>query len=284
MRHLRRFLAAIAALALACGAQAGGSGVRVVSQTVGSDELLLALAEPGQVAALSHIARDAAFSAVAEEAKRFPVIAAVGDAESILKHAPTLVLFADYSRAELIEQVRRAGVKVMIFDRYKSLEDSYGNLRSLARELGAETRAAEIIAGCEARVQTLRDLLKAVKPVRVIAPSTYGVVPGSDTTFQDLCDYAGAENLCGTLGKLRGHEPPPNEQMLTWPIDYIVVAGASVDEQLAIYRKVPPYQFLAAVREGRAVLIEPYQLSCVSHYRVNGYEQLARALHPEVFP
>ena len=34
--------------------------VRVVSQTVGTDELLLALAEPEQVAALSHLARETA--------------------------------------------------------------------------------------------------------------------------------------------------------------------------------------------------------------------------------
>jgi iron complex transport system substrate-binding protein len=35
-----------------------GAEVRVVSQSVGTDELLLALAEPGQIAALSHLAND----------------------------------------------------------------------------------------------------------------------------------------------------------------------------------------------------------------------------------
>src|SRR5205807_9182849 len=55
----------------------------------------------------------------------------------------------------------------------------------------------------------------------LIAPSTYGVIPGNDSTFQDLCDHAGAENLAWTLGHLHGHEAPPNEQMLTWPIDRV---------------------------------------------------------------
>jgi iron complex transport system substrate-binding protein len=287
MRPLRCLTALILAFlvgSVAVHAQEGTRPVRVVSQTVGSDELLLAVAEPGQVAALSHLARDASFSAVAQEATRHPVIGSAGDAEAILKHEPTLVLFADYSRAELVEQVRRAGVEVVIFDRYKTLEDAYENLRLLARELGTEARAEAVIADCEARVRVLRERLQHVKPVRVIAPSTYGVIPGSETTFQDLCDYAVADNLAATLGGLRGHEAPPNEQMLTWSIDRLVVAGESVEEQLAIYRKVPPYQFLGAVREGRAVLIEPYQLSCVSHHRVNAYERLARALHPEAFP
>lgn len=284
MIPLRRIAATLAALLTAAAALSAGREVRVVSQTVGSDELLLALAEPAQVAALSHRSREPEFSAVARQAEAYPQIGSAGGAESILKFAPTLVLFADYSRAELIEHVRRAGVRIIIFDRYKTLEDAYANLRTLAVELGAEERAEALVAACEARVRLLRERLQGRRPVRVIAPSTYGVIPGSESTFQDLCDYAAAENLAATLGHLRGHEAPPAEQMLTWPIERVVLAGSSLEEQLAIYRKVPPYQFMAVVREGRAVLLQPWQLSCVSHLRVDAYEQLAHALHPEVFP
>jgi iron complex transport system substrate-binding protein len=133
-------------------------------------------------------------------------------------------------------------------------------------------------------VAKLRERLQGVKPVRVIAPSAYGVIPGDDSTFQDMCDHAGAENLAFTLGGLHGHAAPPNEQMLTWPIDRLVITGASVEDALATFRKISPYQYMPAVREGRAVLIKPYLISSVTHYRVEGYEQLARALHPERFP
>lgn len=264
--------------------QAASPAVRVVSQTVGSDELLLALAEPDQIAALSHLATDTDYSAVANEAKTYPKLEKTGDAESLLKFHPTLALFADYSRAELVAQVQRSGVKVVVFDRYKSIQDAYDNLRLLARELGTEAKAERIISDCEARLKSLREKLRGVKPVRVIAPSTYGVIPGDESTFQDLCNYAGAENLAATLGHLHGHAPPPNEQMLTWPIDRVVVAGENAAAALAPFKKLPPYQFLPAVREDRVALLEPYQLSCVSHYRIAGYERLARQLHPEIFP
>jgi len=52
----------------------GGYAIRVVSQTVGSDELLLAIAKPEQVAALSHISRESIYSAVAAEATKYPQI------------------------------------------------------------------------------------------------------------------------------------------------------------------------------------------------------------------
>jgi iron complex transport system substrate-binding protein len=40
---------------------------------------------------------------------------------------------------------------------------------------------------------------------------------------------------------------------------------------------------MAAVRARRFVRLEPYMLSSVTHLRVEGYERLARALHPEAF-
>lgn len=257
--------------------------VRVVSQTVGSDELLIALAEPAQIAALSHLSREAAYSAVAEQARAYPQLDKLGDVEGILKFHPTLVLFADYSRAELVSQVRRAGVAVIIFNRYRTLDDAYDNLRTLAQALGADAKAERLIADCQARVRRLEERLAGVKPVRVIAPSTYGLIPGDDSTFQDLCDHAAAENLAATLGHLHGHQAPPNEQMLTWPIDRVVIVGDDVETAIAPFKKLSPYQYMQVVRENRAALLKAYQISCVSHFRVDGYEQLARALHPEVF-
>jgi iron complex transport system substrate-binding protein len=144
-------------------------GERIVSQTVGTDELLLALAEPAQIAALSHLAREPAFSAVAREAAAYATLDR-GDAETVLRYRPTLVLSADYSRLELVEQIRRAGVKVIVFTRYHTLDDAFANLRLLAAELGgrAPERAETIIADCTRRVATLREKLRGRPPVRVI--------------------------------------------------------------------------------------------------------------------
>jgi iron complex transport system substrate-binding protein len=259
--------------------------VRVVSQTVGSDELLLALAAPEQIAALSALSRDPQFSAVAKEAEAFPQLPRTGDVESVIKYAPTLVLCADYSRVELVDQLRRLGVKVIVLTRYYSVEDAFANLRLLARELGpeAEARAERIIADGENRMNTLRERLRGVKPVRVLAPSTYGMIPGDRSTFQDLCEHAGADNVASTLGHLHGHAPAPNEQIMSWPVEVVVLGGDSLEAALKPFRELSPYRFLSAVCDGRAVVLPPWQLSCVTHHRIDAYERLARALHPEVF-
>lgn len=265
---------------------AGGlaASERVVSQTVGTDEWLLAVAAPEQVAALSHIATDPFFSAVAREAEAFPRLKQ-GDAETILRHRPTLVLFADYSRAELVEQVRRAGVEVMIFDRYATYGEALDNLRRLGARLGPEAgaRAERLAEEGERRRADLRGRLEGVRPIKVIAPSVYGVMAGRGTTFQDLCEAAAAENLGHTLGGLVGHAQPPSERVLTWPVERVVLSGENIASALAPFKKLPPYQFMPAVREGRAVVLAPWMLGCVSHRRIEAYEALARALHPERF-
>jgi iron complex transport system substrate-binding protein len=267
---------------------------RVVSQTVFTDELLLALAEPGQVASLSHLSRDPRFSAVSKEAAAHPALPFNADAEAILRHRPNLVLFADYSRAELVAQIRRAGVPVMVFDRYNTLDDAFHSLNQLAARLGApaEKRAAAVIDTSRRRVAALRERLRGVKPVRVISPSTYDVLPGDRTNFQDFCDHAGAENLAKTLGGLTGNVPAPGERVLAWPVDKVVLVAdaftgvptaAQIESATRPFLRMTPYRYMRAVRERRVALLGSWHSSCVSHHRIDAYESLARQLHPEAF-
>ena len=276
-----------------------GAAVRIVSQTAGTDELLLALADPAQIAALSQLAHDPRYSATTEQARAYPRLPDNADAEAILKHRPTHVLFADFSRPDLVAQMRRSGVAILVLDRYNTLEDTYANLRQLARLLGAdaERRAGQIITECQQRVSALREKLRGVKPVRVVSISIYGLIPGDQTNFQDFCDHAGAENLAKTLGNLTGHAPPNAERLLGWPVEKIVLvsdtaalrldtlpATDEIEQALAPFRKINPYRFMTAVRETRAVLLPAWQGSCVTHHRIACYEYLAHQLHPELFP
>lgn len=294
INHFRRVIFIWLAAVFAVLKTVAATDLRVVSQTVGTDDLLLALAEPGQIAALSHLATAPEYAVLAREAAAYPRLT-TGDSETILRHRPTLALFADYSRVELVSQVRRAGVTVLVFERYATLGEVYANLRELGRGLGggAPERAEALIARCEARMAVLREKLRGVRPVRVVSATTYGLVAGAGTTFQDLCDHAGAENLATTLGGLSGHAPEPTEKMLSWPVEQLIVgldpqapgsadnSPAARERALAPLRKIPPYMFMDAVKNGRAVVLPSAYLGCVSHLRIDAYEALAKALHPE---
>ena len=252
----------------------------MVSQSVGTDELLLALADATQIAALSHISHDDRFSPVANEAKRYPAIND-SDVESVLRFRPDLVLAASYTRPETLSLLRRAGVRLVVLDRFDTLEDVYASLRYLGRELGQEGRAEQVINHSRARAAALAARLKGVRPVRVLSAGVYPFTSGAGTTFQDICEHAGALNVAAEAG-LRGHAPTPTEKLLVWKVEVLVASG---DDQIkARLGELPHYRALPAYKAGRVVVIPGPMMSSVSHHRIATYEALARALHPERFP
>lgn len=279
---MRSLLACLCLSVLAFAGTPGRVPARVVSQTVGTDEMLMALADPGQIAALSLLARNPDYCADAGEAAKFPQLAA-SDAEAILRFHPDLVLMASYSRAETIAQVRRAGVPVLVMDQFDSLEDTYADLRLIGSAVGHGDRAEALIARLKARVAALAARLKGVTPARLIAPSAYGYIAGRHTTFDDLCDHAGAVNVAAEAG-LEGHAPIPAEKVLAWKVDKLVLEGSDRAAALARVRQIAPFKFMEAAREGRCVLLPEALLSTVSQHRVDAYERLARQLHPDRFP
>ena len=252
---------------------------RVVSQAVGTDELLLALADPGQIAALSHISHDGQFNPAAAAAKNHPALSD-SDAESVLRFRPDLVLVASFTRPETLALLRRAGVRLMVLDRFDTLEDVYVSLRLLGSALGQETRAETLIAQSRGRVEALAARLQGARPVRVLSVGIYPFTSGSGTTFQDLCNHAGAVNVAAEAG-LKGHTPTPSESLLVWNAEVLVAAGdAGIRARLA---GIPHYRALPAFKAGRLVVIPGPMMSSVSHHRIDAYEALARALHPERF-
>jgi len=274
MRTLLAFLFAAAALL-------AGSPQRVVSQTVGTDDLLLALAAPEQIAALSHLARDERYSPSFKEARKVPCLTN-GEAEDILRHQPDLVLAATYTQPEVLHLLRRAKVNILLIAKFETLEDLYTNTRRIGKALGRTQRAEELIVQWRKRVETLHQRLQNVQPVRVLAVGLYPFTAGSGTTFQDLCDHAGALNVAAEAG-LEGHAPTPGEQVLSWRTEVLVAPGEPGLDMLARLKELPPYKFLPALKQGRVVELPGALMAATSQARIDGYERLAKALHPERF-
>jgi iron complex transport system substrate-binding protein len=272
---MRRFLLVLLLPALLWA----GRPLRVVSQTVGTDELLVALAGPGQIAALSHLARDPDFAPDPRGNAKFPCLR-TGSAEDILRFRPDLVLTAAYTAPETLAILRRAKVALVVLERFETLEDLYDSARRIGAALDRRERAEELVAQWKARVAALDRRLRGVKPVRVLAVGLYPFTAGAGTTFQDMCDHAGAVNVAAEQG-IRGHQPTPGEKVLTWKVDVIVTdKGESMAERL---KGMAPYKYLDALRQGRLVEVPGPLMSATSQARLDAYEWLARALHPEAF-
>jgi iron complex transport system substrate-binding protein len=259
-----------------------GGPLRVVSQTVGTDDLLMAIAEPSQIAALSHLARDGRYSPYDQEARRFPCLRN-GEAEDILRFRPELVLVASYTQAETVQLLQRAKVQVLLIDHFDSLEELYANARIIGKALSREAKAEELIHQWQTRVDVLAKRLKGVKTVRVLAVGFYPFTAGSGTTFQDICEHAGALNVAAEAG-LKGHAPTPTERVLTWKVEVLVAPAEPGLDMKARLSELAPYRFMPALKQGRVVQLPGALMAATSQARIDAYEFLARALHPQRFP
>ncbi len=118
--------------------------------------------------------------------------------------------------------------------------------------------------------------------MRVLSVGFYPFTAGSETTFQDICDHAGALNVAAEAG-LKGHVPTPNERILTWNVEVLVAPGEPGLDLNAKLREMAPYKFMPALKQGRVVSLPGALMATTSQYRIEAYEWLARALHPERF-
>ena len=124
---------------------AASAAVRVASLNLCSDEYLLLLARPGEVASVSRLAKDPQESALAPIAARFP--ANRGRIEEVLTTHPTVVLTMGSGAGRSSGAIARAmGMSVVDLIQPSTLDDVAKNLLQVAALLGESNRASPLIA------------------------------------------------------------------------------------------------------------------------------------------
>jgi iron complex transport system substrate-binding protein len=215
--------ALIASLLLAIPAHARAAPERIVSINLCTDQLLLALADPAQIADLSVYAADPGLSYLAAEARRFRHDAAA--AETVIGLSPDLVLAGRFGKRETRDTLTALGYRVVALEPARSIADSIGDIRMVAALLGHPERGEELIA----RIGEARQRAEAVAgTARHRSAAVYlrrGYVGGARTLTGELLAIVGLDNagtgLAGATGGLVSLE-----RLVAAPPDYLVTSAA----------------------------------------------------------
>jgi len=166
---------------------------RVVSFNLCADQLLLTLADPAQIAALSPYATDATLSVTAKQAEAFPKID--WNSESVVNLAPDLVLsgFSDRPTQAILAAT---GLRVVQVALVRNLAEARAQVREIATLLGHPERG-EILA------EKLRRAESDLKAVALNPPRTAIVLQREGYT-------EGTESLVASMLAAAGLKPPPN--------------------------------------------------------------------------
>jgi iron complex transport system substrate-binding protein len=175
---------------------------RVASINVCTDQLLLALADPGQILGLSPYSRDPARSWSAEKAAAYPRLS--GEAEDVLILQPDAVVAGRFTKRATRELLKDKGVRVVEFDAARSLDDVKSQIRRMGELLHQTDRAASEIQRLNTAIQRAKETLSK-RSYRVLALSRRGWVSGGGSLINSMLATIGLKNAASDLGyKLGG--------------------------------------------------------------------------------
>lgn len=225
-RFATRAILALVAV-LPCAAHAAPP--RVVSINMCADQLLLALADPEQILALSALAADPAMSFMAKQAEAFRHD--VTEAEQVVQLTPDVVFAGRYTKRATREMLQRLGYRVELLDAARSIDESIDQIRHVAGVLQRPERGEVLIAEIEAARQRAMVMDDHARPTAAVYQRR-GYVSGGNTLTSELLKIAGfddgAEHLAGDRGGF-----VPLERMIAEPPDFIVVSstGRKAEDQ-----------------------------------------------------
>jgi iron complex transport system substrate-binding protein len=255
---------------------------RIVSLTLGTDEILAELVPAERLAGVTALVDDPGISNVAGRyPKEIPRLRDA-DVERLLALHPDLVCVAPYNTADALKLLERSGLPVYRNEAVHSLDEIEAGIQKLAGRVGETERGRQLAGQMQARRQALaRRLRDLARRPRVLFWSS-GFTAGRRSTMDDILREAGAVNVAAELNLDDSVELSP-ERVIAADPDVVLVARWSGEDRQTHIDQHPILRNLRAVRAGQVIVIDGRYLTSVSHFAVEGAERLARQLHPKHF-
>ena len=257
---------------------------RVVSLAPSNTEILFAMGAGSQV-----VGRDELSDYPAQVAGIQSVGGSMGNfsTEAIVALKPDLVLAAEINTAELVKTLEGLGLTVYYLSNPTTLDGMYANLEAVAKLTGHVDETSTLIQSLKARVTVVDTKLAGVSEKPTVfyeldatdASKPFTAGPG---TFIDLLiQRAGGTNVASTL---KDQYPQVSlEELVVLNPDIIILSDSAYGETPEKVAARPGWSTLAAVKNGRVYPFDYHLLSIPGPRLVDGLEQLAKLMHPDLF-
>lgn len=227
----------IAALMLtACAPQpappADGAGPTIVSLNPCLDAILVEVAGPDQVLALSHYSRDPGGSSIPQAvAARYGVTG--GTAEEVIALRPDLVLASIYLPQPTRSALERAGLRVETFGSPATVAASIAQVREVAALAGQAEAGAALAARISATAPTAQPAISALlwQPGEIVA--------GEQTLIAELLRQEGFASHAAERG-LGQADMVTLESVLADPPQVLLVAGDAPGQRHSVLAQGVP--------------------------------------------
>ncbi len=264
--------AVLVALAAPSGA-AAAEPHRIVSIALCADQLVLALADRDQIAAVSWLAGDAHQSFMAQAAKGLPIT--YGTAEEVVALRPDLVLASAYAARPTVALLRRLGIRVLDLGLPRSFADIARETARVAAAVGHPERGRKLVADMHGRLAAAAPPSGARRPVAVLYQPG-GVTMGQGFLEDRILVRAGFVNLADRLG-IAGPGTIGLEQLVAAKPD-LIAFGARPDGAPSLATRLFRHPAIReAVPGARRVVLPPPLWTCGAWFTARAVGILAAA-------
>lgn len=263
---------------------------RIISLTLGSDEILLGMIDKSRIAALTRYADDAGISNIAEEAAEIPERATMDQVEKIISLQPDLVILDTWVDAGYIKQLRDAGINVYAFRTPCNIDEQIAVIKEIAHLVGADEKGEEIVRWMNEKLKAVEDKLARIEPEERLTVMDYGEMgsSGLGTNFDDIVTRAGLVNVLSRAG-ISGWPQVSKEKIIEYNPDIIILPSWYYDPKNSLEGMIDTLKGDAslstvnAIKNDRLITVPNQHISAISQYVVLAVEDVARAAYPELF-
>ncbi|MEN6314665.1 MAG: ABC transporter substrate-binding protein [Clostridiaceae bacterium] len=263
---------------------------RIISITLGSDEMLLGLVDKSRILALTKYADDAGISNVAAEAAGIKERATMDDLESVIAMKPDLVIVDTWADAKYVKQLRDAGITAYAFKTPSNIDEQKDTIADLAHITGTDEKGREILEWMDIKLKEIEEKLSGIKPKDKLTVMDYGEMnsSGKGTNFDDIVTRAGLINVVSRAG-MEGWPLLSKEKIIELNPDIIILPSWYYDKNNSLQGMIDTFkndksmQTVKAVSNDRLISVSNPHLSAISQYVVLGIEDVAKAAYPELF-
>ena len=176
---------------------------RILTLSMGTDEIMLGLVPPERMAAVNSLLDDPVESNITVLAQQIPMKTGNPGVEEIAALQPDLVIVPDWGNLEPVEALRDLGLKVVVCKGVRNREDIRETITLLAAAAGEPQRGEKLLQKMDAKLADIQAQVAEIPSgqrksvVLVSLMSSYG---GIGCTFDDACHYAGVTNGMSLAG------------------------------------------------------------------------------------
>ncbi|HEY60278.1 MAG TPA: ABC transporter substrate-binding protein [Anaerolineae bacterium] len=209
------------------------------------------------------------------------------DLETIVSLDPDLVLVAEINTSELVQSIEDLGITVFYIKNPVDFTDLYVTLQDVALLTGHKEETEELIDALKARVADVEEKIAGVAEKPTVfyeldaSDPAKPYTPGPGTFHTTIIEMAGGTNIGAVLDSAWAQISL--EELLVQDPEYILLGDAMWGTTPETVAEREGWSALTAVNEDRVLPFDDNLLSRPGPRLVNGLEELAKILHPNLF-